>query len=307
MKQLVEKRSALLARARLFFSSRGIAEIDAPMLSPYGAVDTHIDSIRAFNGSESRFLHTSPEYSMKRLLAAGCGDIYFLGHVFRAQEEGERHQPEFTMAEWYRLGFTFDTMIEETAAFIREFLGPLSCPLITYREAFLQYADIDPFTASERDLEEVLRSRGALPLPLPENRDDWLNLILGIFIEPKLGKDSLCALWGYPSSQAALAQTRLHEEVEVAERFEIYYRGIELANGYAELACSAEQNRRFKEANEQRIFLSKEPLAIDERFLSALDQLPPCCGVAVGFDRLAMLHLGCNSLAEALPLPWREA
>ena len=302
MRALVSKRALMLREARRFFEERGLLEVDCPILSFTASVDACIDLIPAlYCGAETCYLHSSPEYGMKRLLAEGVGDIYQLSHVFRDAELGRLHQPEFMMAEWYRIGFSLVEMIEETAEFIHLFLGALPLELLTYRRAFLLFAGIDPFAASEAELRALCPGFAGGSEP----RDLLLNFILTDRIEPKLGRGKLTALLHYPPSQAALAKTALVDGVEVAERFEIYAEGIELCNGYHELADPEEQLTRFEAANRERLSQGKQPLPIDRAFLQALKKgLPDCCGVAVGFDRLMLLASSGSELKEILPLPW---
>lgn len=305
---LLYDRASMLAKARLFFADRQITEVDCPLLSPRAAVDAHIDLIPAiYHQNEIRYLNSSPEYGMKRLLSQGMGDIYQLSHVFRDAEQGAKHNPEFLLAEWYRLHFSFEQMIEETLDFVRLFLGDIPAENITYREAFQKYLEIDYVRISNQDLKQLLFSKG-ISFSEGDNKDDLLNLLLGTLIEPHLGKDGLCVLAYYPYSQAALAKTTWHEDEKVAERFEVYYQGYELANGYHELTDAEEQRRRFLEANQTRIELRKQSLPIDEFFLEALKNgLPDCCGVAVGFDRLMMLRHQVASIDQVLPFSWADA
>lgn len=308
---ILKDRAAMMAQARLFFSERDVVEVDCPILTSAASVDAHIDLIATDEqGLFHRFLHTSPEYAMKRLLAEGSGDIYQLGHVFRRGEYGKRHNPEFMMAEWYRCSFTFEQMVEETAAFIRLFLGPLPLELLTYNEVFMRHASCDIDTADASELCRLLKGAGAEPYAAEGvllEKEELANQLLAVAVEPLLGNNCLTAIWGYPKEQAALARTRHFENREVAERFEIYYKGIELCNGYHELTDSCEQRRRFVEANKQRVAMKKEALPIDERFLAALEKgVPDCCGVAVGFDRLMMLRHGFDKLSPILPFSWEQ-
>ena len=296
----------MLAKARIFFSQRNVLEVDCPLITQAASVDAHIDLIEVDGGSETRYLHSSPEYGMKRLLADGIGDIYQLAHVFRKGEISGKHNPEFTMAEWYRLGISFEQMMMETADFVRLFIGDLPLKILSYRDAFKEFLGIDYLTSTMTELLEVLRSHDIIPYPgvEEEGKDAILNLILGSLIEPHLGKGEICALAYYPSSQAALAKTALRDDEKVAERFELYYQGIELANGYHELADAKEQRERLIESNQHRIQLGKSPLPIDEHFLKALEKgLPECCGVAVGFDRLMMLRHK-QEIGEVIPFAW---
>lgn len=294
-----QDRAKMLASARHFFSERHITEVDCPILSTRAAVDAHIDLIPAtYNGKQKIYLHSSPEYGMKRLLAEGSGDIYQLSHVFRDGEYGDKHNPEFMMAEWYRCGFTYEQMIEETCAFIQLFVGELPIKTLTYREALIKYAEIDCTTATDSDLEKLVPVHTGV-----QNRDDLLNIILNMKVEPHLGQNELTVITDYPATQSALAKT----ENEVAKRFEVYCKGLELANGYEELTDSAEQKKRFLEANRQREQMGKEPLPIDEAFLKILDFVPPCCGVAVGFDRLMMLRHGEARIGDVILFDWESA
>lgn len=301
-------RAAMMADARAFFHARGVVEVDCPLITQGSPIDEHIDPIAVVDGNKYRYLITSPEYCMKRLIAAGAGDIYQLAHVFRYGESSSRHNPEFMMAEWYRKGFSFDAMVQETLDFIEVFLGTQKREVITYREAFQKYASIDYVKASIQDLCDLLSSQGITPYDgiEAEGKDAVLNIAIGALIEPHLGKDGLCALTHYPATQAALALTCQRDDENVAERFEIYYHGIELANGYHELADSTEQHERFIESNKKRVSHGKSELPIDTFFLEALGKLPDCCGVAVGFDRLMMLRHNA-SIEEVIPFSWNHA
>jgi lysyl-tRNA synthetase class 2 len=304
-------RAFMLKEARAFFEQRGIIEVDCPLLTAQASIDAHIDLIPAtYAGYQVRYLHSSPEYGMKRLLAEGIGNIYQLAHVFRDGECGHKHNPEFMLAEWYQMGLSLEAMIEETVNFCRLFLGPLPYTIISYREAFLKYTGLDYLTASPQDLIAYMQNAAIpyYPSALEEGKDALLNLILASQVEPQLGQEGLCALAYYPSSQAALAKKRWHGQEAVAERFEIYYQGVELANGYHELADAKEQRQRFLEANQLRKFLGKNELPIDESFLKSLEKgLPDCCGVAVGFDRLMMLRQNQTDIAEVIPWGWETA
>lgn len=297
----------MLARARHFFSERHILEVDCPLITKEASVDAHIDLIPIIDEKgEHRYLHSSPEYGMKRLLSAGIGDIYQLAHVFRQGEKSKKHNPEFMMAEWYRLDIPFETMIQETVDFIKLFLGNLPHRTISYREAFQQYCQIDYLSASNEDLINYLHKKELIPYDGIENegKDAILNIILGSFIEPQLGNNELTVLAYYPSSQAALAKTRHIKEEQVAERFEIYHQGLELCNGYHELTDAQEQRKRLIASNEHRLQLGKTPLPIDEKFLKALEKgLPDSCGVAVGFDRLMMLRHNAP-IDHVIPFSW---
>lgn len=304
---LLHDRAAMLARARAFFKDRNVTEVDCPILSQRACVDAHIDLIPAkYAQKDPCYMHSSPEYGMKRLIAQGMGDIYQLSHVFRDGESGRKHNPEFMMAEWYRVGISFEDLILETLDFIRLFLGDLPHTIITYREALKKYAGIDYVTASRQELITYIQTKNIAPSSLDnEDNDSLLNYILGMVVEPELGNGELCALAYYPSTQAALAQTRLNGDEKVAERFEVYYRGMELCNGYHELADPVEQRKRFEESNKMRLALGKAALPIDDNFLNALASgFPDCCGVAVGVDRLMMLRNNRSEIGDVIPFAW---
>lgn len=276
------------------------------MLGLAAPIDCHIDVMRVDIGNGKwGYLHTSPEYGMKRLLAAGSGDCFQLGHVFRQGEYGKRHNPEFTMLEWYRVGMPYQIFIEETLDLIRLELGPLPASFLTYREALQKFTGIDYITATPEDLVACALSHGQhlSKDAIHWDRDTLLAVLLGCVVEPHLGIDELLVLHDYPASQAALARTRQTSDGIVAERFEIYYQGVELANGYHELTDAVEQRNRLEKEEQERLRRGKPPLVIDEQFLAALEAgLPPCCGVAVGFDRLLMLRLNKSALTDVLPL-----
>ena len=280
---ILKDRAQMLQAARAFFAARGVLEVDCSALVPAAAIDLHIDLISAeIAPGQTAYLHTSPEYAMKRLLSEGSGDIYYLGHVFRYGEQGRRHRPEFTMAEWYRIGFSLTDLIQETVQFMELFLGPQPLEILSYREAFRRYA-------------------GTEPAPQEWDRDTQLHYIMSHRIEPQLGQNGLTAIAYYPPEQAALARIITHEGEPAAERFEIYYKGVELCNGYHELVDPIEQERRFITDNQLRQEKGKETYPHDERFLEALRRgLPDCSGVAVGFDRLMLLRHGGLPISDVV-------
>lgn len=306
--QNLKDRACMLSKVRSFFSLKNILEVDTPILSHSAPIDEHIDIMSVNLQGSTGYLHSSPEYAMKRLLSLGIGDIFQLSHVFRLGEVGRFHNPEFTMIEWYRTSLSFEAFIEETVELVRLFIGSYPYKYISYRNAFLKYAHIDYLNASVQDLLNCASSHGInLSSPSSWDLDSLLQLLMGSVIEPNLGKEEITVLWDYPSSQAALAKTEQKGEEKVAKRFELYFQGIELANGYLELTEAKEQKSRFLHSNEKRIMAGKPSLPIDELFLSALEKgFPECCGVAVGFDRLLMLKQNAASLKEILPFSWDE-
>lgn len=297
---LASKRGSVRARAekfaavRSFFAERGVLEADTNVLSAAAPIDVHIEVMQVDRGGEKiGYLHTSPEYELKKLLASGSGDIYQLSHVFRAKEEGPLHSEEFMMLEWYRIGMEYHAFIEETIDLIRLFVGNIPYEILSYRTALYKYAGIDYRT---QNLESFLKPFS--PDAKEWDRDTQLSLLFSHLVESHLGKETLMVITDYPATQAALAKTTEKEGEIVARRFEIYYQGIELANGFDELTNGEEQRKRLLQENQKRLALGKGELPIDEEFLSALDFLPECCGVAVGFDRL-MLFPSLNDRESA--------
>ena len=281
---LVGFRANFFKKVRTFFDERGSLEVDPPILSRFAAIDTYIDP---FETKDGRFLHTSPEYAMKRLLANGSGDIYFLGHTFRKEESGSRHNPEFTMCEWYKTDTEESIFLQEVLDFLSIFLGKLPVETLTYEEAYYRYAKPSNINTSSWR-EEIKR-----------------HYIWATSVEPNLGIDKITVITNFPAEDAALATTAIINGKEIAKRYEYYYQGIELGNGFCELTDPVEQKNRFIEANRKRALEEKPDLTIDSFFLTALEKgLPPnTYGIAVGFDRLLMLALKKETLAEVLLFP----
>ena len=296
-------RAEMLARVRHFFAERKVLEVDTPLLSHAAPIATHIEIMTiGFQNGKKGYLHSSPEYAMKRLIAQGSGDIYQLSHVFREGEIGQRHNPEFTMIEWYRVGMLYDDLIQETLDLIRLFILETSATTYTYAEAFEKFGGLDYRTASATDLQKIAAEHNLSHDPTWD-KETFLHFLMGFLIEPQF--KGLCVLKEYPASQAALAQTLTKNGDPIAERFEVYYNGMELANGFHELTDPIEQRRRFVEDNHERTRRGKPLLPIDENFLTALESgLPDCCGVAVGFDRLLMLQQHKTSIEDVLPFSW---
>jgi lysyl-tRNA synthetase class 2 len=303
----LRERARILQRLRAFFAARGVWEVETPTLSVAALSSPAIDSfVTRYIGpghaaGVNLYLHTSPEFAMKRLLAAGSGPIYQLGKVFRQGEAGRRHNPEFTLLEWYRPGFDHHQLMDEVEALVAPILGLAGrAQRLSYREAFVRFAGLDPLQATIGELREAAQRLGIEGVEAGEERDTWLDLILSHRIEPLLGVEGLCFLTDYPASQAALARLR-PDNPAVAERFELYYRGVELANGFHELGGGTEQRRRFESELAQRAAQGRESPPLDERLLAALEAgLPDCAGVALGVDRLVMLALGARSLEEVI-------
>jgi lysyl-tRNA synthetase class 2 len=307
-------RAALLAVARRHFAERGVLEVETPAFVAAGVTDVHIDSVRAIAPALGLkgYLSTSPEYAMKRLLAAGSGDIYQITHVFRDGERGRFHNPEFTLIEWYRVGFDSQQLMNDVESLLGAMLGPhrpwRAATCLSYREAMRRYAGLDPFDESVLAMQRLLEKRGVVPpAGLGTERDPWLDLIMSTVVGPELGRSGLCFIYGYPASQAALARLRPGEP-QTAERFEAFLDGLELANGFRELTDAGEQRRRFSADQEARRASGLEVPPIDERLLAALSAgLPDCAGVALGFDRVVMLACGARSIDEVLAFPSERA
>lgn len=298
-------RADLLAKVRNFFFRRKVVEVDCPALSLTAPIDPHIDVMKVCLNDKIGYLHTSPEYRMKRLLSYGIKDIYQLSHVFRDREFGRWHNPEFTMLEWYRIDWSLEQIIKETLDILQMALGNLSIQTYTYREVFTQAAKIDCDTCSIQNLFDCLKAHEIQISDTNWDRDSLIQLVMGSVVEPTLDPHYLTVITDFPIEQAALAKTRLVDQKLVACRFEIYYQMIELANGYQELTDPQENRMRMKKANQMRLSMGKEALPIDEKFLEDL-KLPPCCGVALGFDRLLALKYGLNHLKPILAFAWDE-
>jgi lysyl-tRNA synthetase class 2 len=312
----LKRRARLLARVRNFFAERGVLEVETPILSRAATTDPHLASLvtrytgPGFARGHTLYLHTSPEFPMKRLLAAGSGSIYQLCKVFRDGEAGRRHNPEFTMLEWYRLGFDHHQLMDEVVALVAYALErSAEVEKISYRDAFLRHGSIDPHSARIDAFEAAARERQVpIPAGMPaDDPDPWRDLLLTHVIEPQLGRDGMTFLYDYPATQAALARLRPGPPT-LGERFELYMEGIEIANGFHELGDAAEQRRRFEHDQARRRAQGLEAVPMDERLLAALDEgLPGCAGVALGIDRLVMLATGARSIDEVLAFPLARA
>lgn len=310
--EALRERAALYALIRGFFASRGVLEVDTPLLARSGVTDPALEPLVVTEGlppgeDAPGFLQTSPEYAMKRLLAWGSGPIYQLGKAFRAAEVGARHNPEFTLLEWYRPGFSLDQLIAEVAGLVAVCLGPRPWRVYSYRELFLQSLGVDPFTAS---VDELRQQAAALVDVggMDGDRNLWLDLLLSHAVEPWLAGQGMCFVCDYPASQAALARLRERDGFSVGERFELYVDGLELANGYRELADADEQRERFNADNLLRRSSGQPQRPLDERLLAALESgLPDCSGVALGVDRLLMCRTGESDIRRVLAFDWARS
>ncbi len=298
-------RARVLAQIRSFFAEREVMEMETPVLSKCAVSDPFLDSLEVSFGfqpgieEERLYLQTSPEYAMKRLLAAGSGDIYSMAKVFRNGEFGRRHNPEFTMLEWYRLGFDDHQLMEEVATLVRTVVPALSVQYLSYAELFERELGLDPHQASLEQLQQVCREHVDAPFE-DDDRDTWLNLLMSHVLEPRL--KGAVFIHSYPASMAALAQVRDDEQGrKVAARFELFVDGVELANGYHELTDASEQARRLEADQQQRATLGLPQRPLEQRLVEALEAgMPDCAGVALGVDRLVMLALGVDSLDQVV-------
>jgi len=300
----VEARSKLLTTIRLFFQQRAVLEVETPILSAAGNSDPNIESIST-SSSRRKFLRTSPEYPLKRLLATGYGDIYEIGRVFRAGESGRHHNPEFTLLEWYRLGWNYLRLADEVVELIRicgdgQF-DHWPVQRVSYRELFQNEIGLDPWTCTESDLASCASERGIVAISL--NHQEWLDLLLAEVIQPSLPGESITVLRDFPAQMAALARIR-HDDPPVAERFEIYLGQMELANGYQELTDADEQLERFRREARLAENRGEEAEPLDMNLIAAMHHgLPECAGVALGVDRLLMACLKLDHIDAVLNFP----
>jgi len=308
-------RAAMLQAVRDYFARTGALEVETPALVRAAVTDVHLESLRVVDdaaaGATAGFLQTSPEYAMKRLLCAGAPDIYQVCRVYRAGERGGRHNPEFTMIEWYRLDFDHHALMRDVEALVRSVLAPyLDCgpsAFVTYGEAFDRALGVDPLHAPVPDLVAALERVGvALPESMRDSRerDDVLDLALGTVVAESFARDRLTFMFDFPASQAALAQAH----GEVAARFEAFWGALELANGFHELGDATEQRSRFAADTARRQQRGQPARTTDERLLGALAHgLPACAGVALGFDRLAMVAAGAQHIDHVIAFPFERA
>lgn len=313
--QAIKERAEMLQGIRAFFAKRDVLEVETPILARAGVTDVHLhNAVTRLQGPgmprpENFYLQTSPEYAMKRLLAAGSGSIFQICKVVRDDEISQRHNPEFSMLEWYRPGFDDYALMAELDELIQDVLACEPAEYLTYQQAFLQVLDIDPLQSNAKPaLLQVLAQYGyESAIDDDDSLDTILQLVMSLLIEPEIGQTRPCFVSHFPASQAALARI-VQDDHRVSHRFELFYRGLELANGFWELTDAQQQRGRFlaDNAERERLGLAKQP--IDERFLAALEHgLPECSGVAVGLDRLLMLRLGLHDIADILTFPINRA
>ena len=305
--EALRQRALVLQKIRHFFAVRDVLEVDTPALSHASVTDEHLHSFSTqfthpfLPQASTLYLQTSPELAMKRLLCAGSGAIYQICKSFRNEEAGRFHNPEFTMLEWYRPGFDHLQLMTEMDELIQMVVGCDSAERVTYQDVFKQYLGYCPLTATLTDIKSLACQYGYAELAANENnKDTLLMLLFSQHIEPKIGQDRPCFVMDFPASQAALARISPTNPL-VAERFELYFQGIELANGFHELTDGPEQLRRFEQDNVKRQLMGLEIMPIDHNFIAALDYgLPACAGVALGIDRLLMLALNYSEIDQVI-------
>jgi lysyl-tRNA synthetase class 2 len=297
----LKKRAEIIANIRAFFAERDVLEVETPLLGHSTATDPHIGSFAVpWSDTQYRYLHTSPEFPMKRLLATGIGSLYQITKVFRLEEQGRWHHPEFTMLEWYRVGFDHHDLMREVDLLLQKILKTSAAEHTTYAQLFEQFLGVNPHLSDTETLQKCAKENQLwCPSYADESKDFWLHLLMSHCIEPRIGKDRPVLVRDFPASQSALARVST-DHPPVAERFEAYYKGIELLNGYHELTDVAEHRRRFVADNQTRIKMGLPEIPLDEAFLEALPHMPDCAGVALGVDRLVMLALGASSIAEVM-------
>ena len=304
----LKKRARVLQKIRAFFLQRDVLEVDTPALSCAGLTEPNIES---FQTTELLYLHTSPEFPMKRLLAAGSGSIYQIAKVFRQGESGRNHNPEFTLLEWYRVGWGYQELMNEVAELVTTVMGEgrlkHSPEWLSYCDAFGQYLSIDPLIASVGELAQCAEEQGIDLYAGEMGRNEWLDLLFAEKIQPHLGQGRITFIYDYPAEQASLARLK-HSNPNLAERFELFIEGMELGNGFGELTDAKEQRQRFKhdlDVREERGVV-KPPL--DEHFLAALEAgMPDSSGVAIGIERLLMVALAANSIDEVISFPMERS
>ena len=308
---LMRRRMQLYRTTRDFFAERGVAEVETPLLCRYTATDRHLHSFAVETNSPPaacrRFLQTSPEFAMKRLLAADFGAVFQICKAFRRDEAGSQHNPEFSMLEWYRPGLGYHQLMDEVSDYLAFVAGFPAAERETYSTVFARHIGYPPHIADEKRLAASALALGLVSPDRVLDRDGWLDLLMSFEVEPRLGRARPLILYDYPATQAALSVVR-DGVPPVAERFEVFVNGIELANGYQELTDADEQWRRAQLDQTGRRTLGLEELDADPRLLAALPHLPvPCAGVALGLDRLLMLSVAADDLSEVLAFPWSVA
>lgn len=308
--QALNQRAETLAEIRRFFEIRNVLEVDTPVIMRGATTDVYLDSISAtieVSGKQERlFLQTSPEFALKRLVATHQQSVFQIAKAFRNGEAGSRHNPEFTMLEWYRPGLSFNQLMDEVAELVSGILNIETVEQHAYRDLFQDTLGIDPFLSSKEDLADLCLSETGCDMT-GEPIEACLDLLMSHCIEPGLGQGVLSFVYDFPAGQAALSKKAVVDGVVVARRFELYVQGAEIANGYDELLDAREQQDRFEEDNRQRQAMGKEALPWDRKLVAALESgLPECCGVALGIERLLMVRYGYQDIADVITFPYRR-
>ena len=301
----LRERARLYQQVRVFFAERQVLEVETPALSQAGNTDPFIDSFTVNTAAGLRYLHTSPEYPMKRLLVAGSGDIYQICKVWRRDEAGSRHNPEFTMLEWYRVGFSYRQLMQETADLLHLLIPQLTqAPrFITYRQAFLETLQLDPHAAEVSELQGCAQVQG-IQFTGELDKQGWCELLLSHCVEANFPKNQLTFLYHYPASQSALARIIEENGIEVAQRFEVYLGALELGNGYQEQTDAARNRAILMQDAQTR----GDGIAVDEYFLQALEQgMPEAAGIAIGLDRVLMCRMQLDNIKQVIAFPWEVA
>ena len=309
---MLKTKARLLSKLRAFFAEKEILEVQTPVLSQAGNTEPTIESFSTKSKEQNLFLNTSPEFAMKRLLAAGCGDIYQITPAFRQEEQGKRHNPEFTLLEWYRLDFDHYALMKEVNSLVQfvadGFIKLGESQSYSYQDAMIKFADVDPFDATIDDLKTAIARAGIDAIGMEDAfKDTWLDLLMSQVVEKNLPLNCPVFIYNYPASQAALAKIQKGSP-DLAERFELYVNGMELANGFYELTDAKEQEQRFIKDQEERKELGLQEIPIDTYLINALNEgLPNCAGVALGLDRLLMVLTGKEHINEVLTFPFDRA
>lgn len=316
--EMLKTKARLLSQLRAFFAEKNILEVQTPILSQAGNTEPTIESFitqeheNAAHKIQPSFLNTSPEFSMKRLLAAGYGSIYQITPAFRQDEQGKRHNPEFTLLEWYRIDFDHHALMGEVNSLLRyiakDFIKLERSQFFSYQKAMLKFANVDPFSATTEELKLATVKAGIDAIGMDDvSRDAWLDLLMSQVVEKNLPVNCPVFIYDYPASQAALSKIRKGSP-DVAERFELYINGMELANGFHELSDAEEQALRFQQQQLQRKKSGQQGIPADYHLIEALKQgLPECAGVAIGLDRLLMVLTGAEHINEVLTFPFDRA
>ncbi|MFA0088472.1 elongation factor P--(R)-beta-lysine ligase [Vibrio sp. 10N.261.51.F12] len=308
---LLKKRAEIMHSIRQFFLSKSVMEVETPAMSHATVTDVHLQTFKTefvgpgYADGQVLYFMTSPEFHMKRLLAAGSGSIYQIGKAFRNEENGRHHNPEFTMLEWYRVGYDHHQLMDEMDELLMMVLGGTQAERMTYQQAFIQALDVCPLTASMSQLRVAASTLGLSDIAdIEEDRDTLLQLLFSVGVETTIGSNTPAFVYDFPASQAALAKVNA-DDPRVADRFEVYYQGIELANGFHELDNPKEQLARFEQDNQKRVAMGLPVQPIDYHLIAALEAgLPQCAGVALGIDRLIMLAVGAEHIDQVTAFPF---